>query len=44
VLDPEAGRNYRCVVTILPGGTSLRLRGFIGLEIFGRDETWVRAD
>jgi uncharacterized protein (DUF2147 family) len=44
VLDPEEGINYRCVVTMLPGGTHLRLRGFIGLDIFGRDETWARAD
>jgi len=42
VLDPEEGRSYRCVVTVGPGGTRLRLRGFISLEIFGRDETWVR--
>jgi uncharacterized protein (DUF2147 family) len=44
VLDPEEGTTYRCVVTILSGGMRLRLRGFVGLEIFGRDETWVRAD
>jgi uncharacterized protein (DUF2147 family) len=43
VLDPEEGLNYRCVVTVEPGGTRLRLRGFIGLEIFGRDEPWVRT-
>jgi len=44
VLDPEQGRSYRCVVTVLPGGMRLRLRGFIGLEIFGRDEIWARAN
>jgi uncharacterized protein (DUF2147 family) len=44
VLDPEEGRRYRCVVTILPDGRHLRLRGFIGLEIFGRDDVWARAD
>jgi uncharacterized protein (DUF2147 family) len=44
VLDPEEGRSYRCVVTILPDGKHLHLRGFIGLEILGRSETWVRAD
>jgi uncharacterized protein (DUF2147 family) len=44
VLDPEEGLTYRCVVTVMPGGMRLRLRGFMGLEIFGRDETWVRTD
>jgi uncharacterized protein (DUF2147 family) len=44
VLDPEEGSNYRCVVTLLPDGKRLRLRGFVALEIFGRSEVWVRPD
>ena len=44
VLDPEEGRNYRCVLVLLPGGQQLQLRGFVGLEIFGRNEIWIRAD
>ena len=44
VLDPEEGTTYHCKVTLLPDGMHLRLRGFIGLEIFGRTETWRRAD
>jgi uncharacterized protein (DUF2147 family) len=44
VLDPEEGRSYRCVVRLLPGGKQLQLRGFVGLEIFGRNEIWIRAD
>jgi len=30
VLDPEECLNYRCMVTVQPGGTRLLLRGFIG--------------
>ncbi|HXX86000.1 MAG TPA: DUF2147 domain-containing protein [Casimicrobiaceae bacterium] len=44
VLDPEEGRTYRCKVTLTPDGRELRLRGFAGFEIFGRTETWLRAD
>ena len=44
VLDPEDGRVYSCVLTILPDGKHLRVRGFVGLEIFGREETWVRSN
>ncbi len=44
VLDPEEGLRYRCVLVLLPGGKQLKLRGFAGLEIFGRDEIWTRAD
>jgi uncharacterized protein (DUF2147 family) len=44
VLDPEDGSTYRCVATLLPDGKHLQLRGFVGIEIFGRNETWVRSD
>jgi uncharacterized protein (DUF2147 family) len=44
VLDPEEGRVYRCVATLLPGGKGLQLRGYAGIEFFGRNETWIRSD
>jgi uncharacterized protein (DUF2147 family) len=44
VLDPEEGRKYNCVVTLLPDGNRLQVRGFVGLEIFGRNEIWTRSD
>ena len=44
VLDPEEGRVYSCVLTILPGGKQLRLRGFVGIEVFGREEIWIRSN
>lgn len=43
VLDPEEGRTYRCVATLAAEGKRLILRGYVGLELFGRTETWVRA-
>jgi uncharacterized protein (DUF2147 family) len=43
VLDPEEGRTYRCTVTIEDEGRTLRLRGYVGLPIFGRTETWSRT-
>ena len=44
VLDPEEGRLYRCTATLSADGQTLRLRGFIGLQLFGRTETWSRVD
>ena len=44
VLDPEEGRDYRCVAALSPDGKRLSLRGYVGLELFGRTETWIRAD
>lgn len=39
--DPRSGRTYRGAI-ILDGDT-LKLRGYIGLPIFGRTETWRRV-
>ena len=44
IFDPEEGRTYRCVATLQPDGRQLRLRGFVGFEVFGRTETWFRFD
>jgi len=42
ILDPEDGRTYRCVVSPNATRDTLTIRGFVGMPIFGRDETWVR--
>lgn len=39
--DPKNGRTYRGQMTA--EGNLLHLRGYVGLPIFGRTETWVRA-
>jgi uncharacterized protein (DUF2147 family) len=39
--DPRNGRTYSGQMTA--EGTRLHLRGYVGLPIFGRTETWVRA-
>lgn len=42
ILDPEDGRTYRCVATPDITGNELTIKGYIGMPIFGRTETWVR--
>jgi uncharacterized protein (DUF2147 family) len=44
ILDPETGHIYRCFLTLEDGGTKLRVRGYIGLSIFGRTERWLRVN
>ena len=44
ILDPENGDVYRCAISVEDGGKVLRVRGYVGLSIFGRTERWVRAD
>jgi uncharacterized protein (DUF2147 family) len=43
ILDPESGNIYRCTITLDSSGNVLRVRGYIGVSIFGRTETWRRA-
>lgn len=43
VLDPRSGTIYQANMTLVDNGDKLRLRGYIGLPIFGRSTTWDRA-
>jgi len=44
VLDPENGASYRLRLRPADGGKKLEVRGFIGLPMIGRSQTWVRAE
>ncbi len=43
ILDPETGKVYRCRMRLEDNGQHLVLRGYIGLSLFGRTQTWLRA-
>lgn len=43
VYDPNSGKTYKCTVTQLDTDT-LKIRGYIGISLFGRSETWTRDD
>jgi len=42
ILDPDNGRVYRCKMTLSEDGTRLNVRGFIGISLIGRTQTWHR--
>src|ERR1035437_703372 len=41
VVDPENGKQYKGKIWAV-GKDKLHMRGFIGISLFGRTETWVR--
>ena len=43
VYDPNSGKTYKCTITQVDTNT-LKMRGFIGISLFGRSETWTRDD
>jgi len=42
ILDPENGKTYRAKMKLTDGGQKLVVRGYIGLSVFGRSQTWLR--
>lgn len=42
ILDPKNGKTYRCKMTLSDDGKSLNVRGFIGISLIGRTQTWWR--
>ena len=44
ILDPETGDIYHAKMTLSPDGNELNVRGYVGLSIFGRSQTWTRVE
>lgn len=42
ILDPENGKTYRATMRLTDDGKTLVVRGYIGLPLFGRSQTWLR--
>lgn len=44
ILDPKNGKTYHCNIRLTDNGHKLIVRGFIGLPLFGRSQTWERVE
>ena len=44
ILDPKNGTVYRCKMELKKDGAELKVRGFVGVSLFGRTQTWYRAE
>jgi len=42
VYDPEKGKDYSCQMTLVDPNT-LEVRGYIGISLIGRTDTWKRV-
>lgn len=42
ILDPDSGDIYRCSLKLSADNRKLFVRGYIGISLFGRTQTWVR--
>lgn len=44
VYDPKEGKIYKCNVWLKNAGTTLMVRGYIGISLLGRTESFERID
>lgn len=42
ILDPENGEVYSSNLHLIDGGGKLSVRGYIGVSLLGRSQTWIR--
>ncbi len=44
ILDPNNGKVYKLLLKPIDGGKKLEVRGFIGVALLGRTQTWIRIE
>jgi uncharacterized protein (DUF2147 family) len=44
ILDPQKGKLYKVRMTPIEGGAKLEVRGYVGMPLLGRTQTWIRVE
>jgi uncharacterized protein (DUF2147 family) len=42
ILDPRSGKEYHCTLQVIKGGQELKVRGYLGVSLFGQTRIWYR--
>jgi uncharacterized protein (DUF2147 family) len=42
ILDPKNGKTYHSIIRLTANDQKLNVRGYIGMPLFGRSQTWLR--
>ncbi|HCA07427.1 MULTISPECIES: DUF2147 domain-containing protein [Chryseobacterium] len=42
ITDPKSGKTYKCTIT--KSGDKLNVRGYMGVSVFGRTQTWDKVN
>ncbi len=42
ILDPNNGKTYRSQLRVVDGGNKIEVRGYIGIPLLGRSQSWLR--
>lgn len=43
ILDPNSGKQYKCLIRLKDQNT-LEVRGYLGVSLLGRTQTWTRVN
>ncbi len=43
IIDPENGKTYKCYLELMDH-SKLKVRGYLGLSLFGRTQYWLRRE
>jgi uncharacterized protein (DUF2147 family) len=43
ILNPKNGKLYSCTITLENGGKKLKVRGYVGVPMFGKTQYWEKV-